>query len=537
MKTKRYITLIATASILMLAGCNSLEQPPVNQFTDANYWTAERAQYMINTAYSQMYSASRMWEDESMSDNVINQRSTNNGGRLLQTGQANSDTDLFNNEWDSMYAGIKSCHTFLDNVQNIQMDANLLKRNIAEVQFIRCYLYFRLATLYGDVPYYEQDITSSVALETGKTPKNEIISAIRAKLEEIIPDLPSRDQLPKAENGRITKGAAVMLLARTYLYENDWTNVEKYTRMLIDEQSTYGTYSLFNSYRGLFEEANEYNQEVILDRSYIPNLNTWDQIQDMIPLSRNGRVSDRVPVQALVDSYLTLNGRAIDEAGSGYRADDPYKDRDPRLTATIIYDGYDWDANVNNWFEGKGKIQINPATSTTEDKYTGPNANTSATGYYIRKWYSPQDKGSASSGLNIIMMRYADVLLMYAEALNEQNKFDASAWDKTIKAIRQRAGFTNSYALDFPSGKSQAELREIIRNERRVELAIEGLRFFDIKSWDIGAKVFSGEVKGAWFTDKIGIVLKHVPERNYQWAIPQSEIDLNPNLKPQNPGY
>ena len=84
MKTKRYITLIATASILMLAGCNSLEQPPVNQFTDANYWTAERAQYMINTAYSQMYSASRMWEDESMSDNVINQRSTNNGGRRHQ---------------------------------------------------------------------------------------------------------------------------------------------------------------------------------------------------------------------------------------------------------------------------------------------------------------------------------------------------------------------------------------------------------------------------------------------------------------------
>ena len=76
-----------------------------------------------------------------------------------------------------------------------------------------------------------------------------------------------------------------------------------------------------------------------------------------------------------------------------------------------------------------------------------------------------------------------------------------------------------------------------IRNARRVELAIEGLRFCDIKRWDIGAKVFSGEVKGAWFTDKIGIVLKHVPERNYQWAIPQSEIDLNPNLKPQNPGY
>lgn len=538
MKSNKYISVIITASVLTISGCNSLEQPPINQYTDANYWNEERAEFMVNSAYAAMYNAGRMWDDVSMGDDVINGRSTNNPGRLIKTGQATASTSRFNGEWDSMYTGIKFCHLFLDNIANIDVkNPEKISRLTAEARFVRAYLFFRLATLYGDVPFFTHDILSSEARTIGKTSKEEIIGFVRDELEDIIQVLPKRDDLTKEESGRITKGAAVMLLARTWLYENNWAEVERLTGLLIDRQDEYGSYCLFPSYRGLFEEENEYNSEVILDRAFVPNFITWSDIQDMIPLSRDGRVSDRVPVQALVDCYLTTGGYAIDEEGTDYDPGHPYDNRDPRMTATVIYDGYDWEANVNDWFPTKGNIEINPATSTTEDAYAGPNSNGSVTGYYLRKWYAPQSKGSASSGLNLIMMRYADVLLMNAEAALEQGRLDETVWNRTIRPIRQRAGFTADRALDFPSGKTQDELRKIVRNERRCELAIEGLRYFDIMRWDIGAEVFSGEVQGAYFTDHTGIFLKHIPERNYLWAIPQSEIDLNENLKPQNPGY
>ena len=262
------------------------------------------------------------------------------------------------------------------------------------------------------------------------------------------------------------------------------------------------------------------------------------EMYDGIPLSVGGRVNGFAPTQELVDDYIMMNGKAINEAGSGYKEDDPYINRDPRLTATIVYHGY-------QWTDGDGKtstIYIKPGSSADAgaanlDEYVGPGQNSTATGYYIRKWFDPTAPEGMNSGLNLILMRYADVLLMYAEAKEELGQMDESVWNKTIRPIRERAGFKDADALNYPS---TGDLRTIVRRERRCELAIEGLRLYDIRRWKTIEDVLNGYPHGARFAANDTYIQldkrSFNPERDYLFAIPQSQRDINKSLT-QNPGY
>ena len=311
--------------------------------------------------------------------------------------------------------------------------------------------------------------------------------------------------------------------------DSDWDNVIKYCDNLIKKQNEYGTYSLLPTYRSVFEETNEYNQEIILDRAYVPFLLTWGEMSDMAPLSVGSRLCNRAPQQSLVDSYLMVDGKA-------YNPSTPYANRDLRLTATVVYDGYDWSKNVSDGSTGT-IIQINPQSNTV-DKYEA-GSNKTATGYYTRKYYSPQAKGDMNSGVNLSIIRYADILLMYAEAQFEKGNMDATIWNQTILPLRNRAGFTEE-AKAYPTEKTEAEMRQIIRNERRCELALEGLRWYDIKRWKAGKEYLEGYVYGANFNNGNPIRLdkrQFDENRDYLWAVPQSQINLNPNLAPNNPGY
>ena len=537
MKLKTYMLYVVSA-MMLLAACNDMENVPTNKFTDNSYWTSEaKAQNVVNMAYSQMYDAGKMWSDESLSDNVIDGRTVTDQ-RAIRKGQATPSIGVFDSEWKNLYGGIKTCHVFLEKVDLVpNMNPAAKARMIAEIRFIRAAIYFRLVNFYGDVPFFTKDITLDEANSISRTSAATVLQFIHDELEDIKDDLPINTALSAGEQGKITKGAVSMLQARVYLMEGNWDKVITYTDNLINNQGEYGTYDLYPSYRGLFEEENEYNQEVIMDRSYVKKLLTWGDMVDMAPLSVGGRAINRVPQQSLVDSYIMLNGKRIDEQGSNYNKDYPYANRDPRMTATIIYDGYDWSGNVNDGSQGT-VIHIDPNTSTTVDKYVYGSNNT-ATGYYVRKYYSPQDAGDLNSGLNIITMRYADVLLMYAEAKFEKGEFTEDIWNMTIKRIRERAGFTDSGALEYPSLSSD-DMRKLIRNERRCELAMEGLRWFDIKRWKAGSEYLTGNVEGATF-DGVGTIrvdsYNFNEQRDYLWAVPQSQIDLNHNLAPNNPGY
>lgn len=514
----------------LLTGCNGLELPPTNKYTDKNFWTAKNAETMVMTAYSQMYGAGTMWGDEELTDNLYNGYRAEDR-HSIRRGIAMPNNGIF--RWKGIYEGIKSCHTFLAHADDVTgMDPDEVTRLKAESRFIRDFLFFRLANLYGDVPLFMEDISLEAASTISRTPYPQVMKTLAADLEELIPDLPVNTKMASSENGRITQGAAAMLRARMALMDSDWETVAKWCQDIIDGK--YGHYELYPDYAGLFSEENEYNSEVILDRGYVLGGNTWGEIANMKPPTLRSTYITWTPTESLVESYMTLSGYGINEAGTDYDASHPYDNRDPRLAATVIYDNsqlYDPSTGKNH------TIYINPSTQVSDDNVgIGTGLSRTVTGYYTRKWFSPlKDNTSYQSGLNIIMMRYADVLLMYAEAKNELGQMNTTVWNQTIRPIRERAGFTAAKALDMPAG----DLRQVIRNERRVELALEGLRWWDIKRWKAGKEYLDGPVKGCTHVGGAAVLDTYSfdENRDYLWPVPLNEIDFNPNLKPQNPGY
>jgi len=552
MKRLLYITAII-GGILLFSSCEDLDKDPRDKFTDANYWTSEsKAMMVVNMAYNQMYNADRMWRDEYLSDNMVHTYGSS-AQRTIRRGEATSSLGLFKDEWMDSYGGLKTCHVFLRNIDNVPgLSKGARDRMVDEVRFIRAFIYFRLVNYYGDVPFFTKELTLDESYNINRTSKATIMEFIHSELEDIINEgnLPKSDDLPSAENGRITVGAACAFKARAYLYENNYQKVKEYAGRLITQQDKYGKYGLFTypqkkelSYFMLFTPENEYNEEVILDITYVPNLRTWSEMKSMAPITKYAEISSQNPTQELVDSYMTLNGLPVKgaEKDAFYNENDPYINRDPRLSATVVYDKYEW---LNK--DGSTDIIRTARGSNTEDSYRGVMEKQTKTGYYVRKYYDWTMTRNNESSLNIIMFRYADVLLMYAEACNEIAKITQEEWDLTIKPIRQRAGFEELAALNYPSGKDQQELQEIIRNERRVELALEGLRWYDIKRWQIGNLVLNGYMHGFKFGDADASVdggyiradeYKFNNNRDYLWSVPLEQMDLNANLKPNNPGY
>jgi hypothetical protein len=238
-----------------------------------------------------------------------------------------------------------------------------------------------------------------------------------------------------------------------------------------------------------------------------------------------------------------LNGKTISTSGSGFSETTPYKNRDPRLTATVVYHEFQW-KKPDGTFQ---TIYTKPGTAPNEaaavDEYKGQGTNSTSTGYYLRKYYDPTALASFTSGLNLILIRYADVLLMEAEAKNELGQMDQNIWNKTVRAIRTRAGFTDPEALVYNAAWSKSDLQDIIRRERRSELAIEGLRIQDLRRWKTAEVVLNAYPHGAQYgdaaTDNGYIRLdkrSFNKDRDYIWAVPQSEKDINPGLG-QNSGY
>lgn len=536
-KIKKYSIGIIGIVLAFFTSCNELDLAPTNKFTDLNYWTsAEKASAVLNMGYSQMFSASYFFANERLSDNLYEGRG-NSDEKIITSGQADAALGRFANEWRNCYEGIKTCHTFLENVDNVpDMDEALNIRMKAEARFIRAFLYFRLTTQYGDVPLFDGNLSLEEANSIARSPKADVLAFVRAELNEIATMLPAKGEYSVSDNGRITQGAVMTLLARTYLYENDWSNVASICEEIIN--GDYGQYELFPSYSGLFLPENEYNDEVILDLGYALIQRTWSEFYDAIPLSVGGRISAFSPTQELVDSYIMKNGKAIDDATSGYDENNPYVNRDPRFGATIVYHGYQWtkgDGTTSTIYIKPGSSEA--AGASNLDEYAGPGQNSTGTGYYLRKYFDPTAPAGIAAGLNLILMRYADVLLMYAEAKNEQGQMDESIWNETVGALRARAGFTDADALNYPAG----DLREIIRNERRSELAIEGLRLFDIRRWGTIETVMNGYPHGAKFaagnTQYIQLDQRKFDSgRDYLFAVPQSQRDINKNLT-QNPGY
>ena len=526
--------------LLLLAGCEDLDQAPENQFTDSTYWTSvDKAQTFLNTAYSQMQKSQYFFYNEALSDNAYNGRGDNAGAASIGAGIYDPSLGRIKEEWNDRYAGIKTCNLILENIDRVP-NANpaVIAKMKAEARFLRAFQHFQLTTWFGDIPLLQKDPSLEEAASVTRTSHAEVINFILSELDAVILVLPKNTQYTPAERGKITAGAAAALKARVLLYEGRWADVVQVTEQLMAK--TYGEYSLFPSYEGLFQTQNEYSSEDILSLQFVPQFRMWGEFFDMAPLSAGARLNALAPTQELVDSYVMLNGKRINEAGSGYNENNPYVNRDPRLTYTVVYDQY-------KWKEADGSIRtigIKPGSSTgsAADEFVQGSSAT-PTGYYTRKYYDTQHLTSLQSGLNLMLIRYADVLLMYAEAKNELDQMNSAVWDQTVRALRVRAGFTDAAALSFNASLGKAGLKEVIRNERRTEFGMEGLRIFDIRRWKIAENVLNGYAHGAKFgissvdNGYLRVNLRTFdPDKHYLWPIPRDERLINTNLS-QNPNW
>lgn len=525
---------------LVFSGCNDMNNEPSGTYGEDEFWSSvDRAQYLLNMIYNQHYSAAMMWSDETLSDNLMRTRDYNDE-RVIRNGNAESTTPIFASTWKELYGGIKTANMFLANIDRLKADPEQINGMKAQARYLRAWMYLRLTEFYGNVPYFTHELSADESKRVTRTPHVQIMRTLHNELDSIMPHLPRRDDLTDDQRGQITRGAAVALQARAYLYDGDWANAERYCDMLISQQEQYGHYSLFPNYAALFTQEAEYNEEIIADCEYAPKVRVWDDMFNMAPLSVGARLNEIAPTQSLVDAFLMLDGQTAEQSPL-YDASKPYANRDPRLTATVVYDGYRWSDNVDDGTKDK-VIYTNPDALDKTDAFAGLNKNQTPTGYYVRKYYDAKHEYHMHSSINIITMRYADVLLMYAESMNEQGKMSREVWNKTIRAIRERAGFNDEQALAYPSDLSQAQMRLLIRRERRCELALEGLRWFDIKRWRIGKECLDGYVLGARFlnnyTENIRLDLYIFNDaRDYLWSVPQTQMDINPHLKPNNPGY
>ncbi|WP_289063736.1 RagB/SusD family nutrient uptake outer membrane protein [uncultured Zobellia sp.] len=435
--------------------------------------------------------------------------------------------------WDVLYKGIYLSNTILSNIQDSELDADVKVRIIAEARFIKAFLYFDLARRYGAVPLIKELQSIDDDLLLPRTPVEEVYAYIDEEFTAAAADLPSVADMPDSELGRATKEAAWAFNGRAQLFAKNYARSAELSKAVIDG----GGYTLSPDYEGLFQTYGG-DPEVIFEVLFNGTDKGHGMDKIMLPFSyRADWGSQCNPTQEFVDSYEMANGLPITDPASGYNPLKPYEGRDSRFYATILFQGAD--------FMGREMDVIFP-DGVDAPLRTGLH---SITGYYIRKFMdqsAPFGVDFGQSKQSWIEMRLAEVLLNYAEAQNEISGPDASVYT-AINSVRARAG-----QPDLAMGLSKADMFNAIVHERKIELALEGHRFWDLKRWGMGVEVLNNKVFTGMKVLAVDPVtgemeLERFPVDNRPatiylekfdlFPVPQAEIEKNPNLLPQNPGY
>jgi len=528
-------TLLGT---IALGSCTNkyLSVYPTDQLTDVSFWKTENdAKLALTGLYGQNPTAGpnkdQQWEShwnilwwDLMTDNGYSQFPWDNI-QVMGNGQlsaANPGRNYYG------YSQIRKCNNFLQKVDQIEMDDGKKAAYKAEARFLRAYDYFRKVQFYGDVPLVTEVIDDPAKAQLPANPRSDVVNFILSELGEIAGILPVQNM--RQSQGHVTSGSALALKARLELYEG------KFEDAMADAQKVKDmpVYDLYPDYRGLFLIDNEAaNTESILEVQYAQDTYSNNIWQHVLP-AKEGGWSSISAVQSIVDAYEMSNGKTITDPTSGYQVNKPFDNRDPRLQNTILYPGL--------WFNGRYFDSLDASSPDYHQLAAAPRS-----GYNVLK-YSKVVPASLlqNGGENVMVIRLAEVLLTFAEAAVEANKITGEVYD-AIDKVRKRAGMP---PVDRAAYATQAKLRELVRRERRVELAFEGLRYWDLKRWDLGPQTLDGPLYGSregsvnpqtgavtWSQDRIKIEDRvFYPERKYLLPIPQQELDANPNVK-QNAGY
>ncbi|NWJ50605.1 MAG: RagB/SusD family nutrient uptake outer membrane protein [Bacteroidetes bacterium] len=493
MKNIRYFKQIVFGASLFI--CLVITESCKKSFLDVPLQNKQPATLFFQNAsdagkaVNAMYANLREWTNIAFAPIAIESI----GSDDAEKGSSPNDASFFNNFdnftatagegqildfWRGQYQTINLANEVLDNVPGINMDGNLKARYVAEAKFIRAYAYFRLVRAFGDVPLRLTVPKNASEYNIPRSPKATVYTAIETDLNDAASVLPQ--SYAATDIGRATKGAALALHAKVAMYQKKWTDVLSLTNQVIGLG-----YSLFPNYEQLFRTNNKNNAESIFE------------IQCML-VPGNGDASN--------SQYSQVQGvRGVTGGGWGFNVPtqdlvNEFEANDPRLKGTVIFRG-----------------------TTTPEGDAIPAVGDNP--MYNMKSYVPFSE--YVSGFNEgcqqdkIVLRYADVLLMNAEAANELGQPTQAL--ASLELVRARARQGNANILPKVTTTDQAALRTAIYHERRVELAMEFDRYFDVIRQGRGATVFGSK---GWKANK-----------NEVWPIPQNEIDLSAGLLTQNPGY
>jgi len=531
---KIIVVCAALITCLFAESCKKglLDQSPLNQITDGTYWQSPDDAVMFATRMYTYMPQDNFVYYEGMSDNGIT-----NDNNTRRFGNSTQDPTISSKEWS--YEPMRQAYSFFIHVDKVPgMDAGLKKRLVAEVKFVLAYRYFIMTTLYGDIPFVHSLITDPNAADLPKTPKAEITKNVIQWLDEAAADLPT--SYTGTDLGRATKGAAMALKARVYLYNNQYPEAAAAAKAVMD----LNIYQLYPDYYAFFQKDGDYSSEDIWSFGYTLSVrqNSLRDILGSQALMNGRNILD--PTAELVSDYESKNGYYPYTKDPSYLATDPFNNRDPRLRQSILCPGdifpYPNFPNIN---------QYDPFNNAG-DRIGGDLGSRS--GFSWAKNVDRYDYVRSGTN-NWKAFRFGEVLLNFAEAQNEAGGPTADVI-AAIDKIRTRAKMP-TVAQSFATNNlvvSQSTLRAFIRHERRIELAGEGLRYFDILRWKIGEQVMQGPIytvdASAGITaistanGKINKYPKTVIETRffnnpkfYVWPIPQSAIDASKGVLTQNP--
>lgn len=532
---KIYKLVIFAACYTLFSSCekNVLDKDPLSQIDEDLVWQdINLATLYVNNFYLALPGGAQRaldcaTETGEQGHNWMDTQSWNAGD--ISAGYA-----PFQGEWYNCYTQIRNANIFLQKYVSLTGDETAISQLKGQALFMRAYYYTELVNLFGGVPLIKEPQSLEDSLFVPKSSYDDCVEFIVSDLDEAAGLLP--ETWDGGDIGRATKGACLALKSRLLLYAasllhnpgnnaSEWQKAADAAKAVID----LGIYSLYPDYYGLFHVDN--NEEVIFDIQYAYPTRTQNAEYWLNPQGLQGAFGAMRPTQEMVDYYEMSNGKAITDAGSGYDAKNPYQDRDPRFYASVLYNGAPWrGGEVETYFDGaNGPGQF--------DQYA---TSAAMTGYYIRKFINESNPvaGVDKANENWILMRYAEVLLNYAEAqVALGNDAEARAY---INMVRKRSGMP-----DLPASLSGSALLERCRNERAVELCFEELHFFDVRRWKtapgvLGVPVHKMDIKKL-SANEFSYTVKEMEERVWRDAfyylpIPQDEINKNPNLV-QNEGY
>jgi hypothetical protein len=553
---KRTTTIILFAGMAAgITACNkSIDKLPLDSpSSESFYKTAAEVDMGILGCYKSLnweLKATRPWPV--MLDNITDVSWNRSAHAVQELGNgtatsANSSSEI---AWTQCYKSIGRTNFLLENIARSKelISEPYYKQVIAEARWVRAFNYMLLTEFFGDVPL----VTKVLTLEDpilSRTSKAEVINFILKELDEAAPDLPATNV---GITGRATRVAAFALKARVALYNAQWQAAAD----AANAARAIGKYGLYENYGNLFNYTGETSKEQIFSLQFMKGIISHSN-SNFLSSRLAGGVANEVPTQQMVDSYECTDGLTIDKSPL-YNPSKPFENRDPRLAMSIalpgsIYYGFQFETHPDSskvW-----NYNVTPAARVPNTDAT--NVYATFTGYMWRKWTDIKDmKDDENCEGDIVLFRYAELLLTYAEAKIENNQIDESVY-KALDSVRLRAGMPV-----VPRGQTQAYMRSLVRRERKIELANEGLRLFDIRRWKIAEKAMKGPRYGrsrtTWLTaaptldenstpnysnvSNAGVmrVIENMvfnPNRDYLWPVPNSEILTTKGIITQNDNW